>query len=31
LCSGGVSLDQAQSLFLEPDWTKEFLKHYHAE
>ena len=31
LCSGDLTLEQAQSMFLEPDWTKVFLKFYHVE
>jgi hypothetical protein len=31
LCSGDLSLDQARSMFLEPDWTKSFLMFYHVE
>jgi hypothetical protein len=31
LCSGDMTLDQAQSMFREPDWTKVFLKFYHVE
>jgi len=31
LCSGDVTLEHARSIFLEPDWTKEFLKFYHVE
>jgi hypothetical protein len=31
LCSGDLTLDQARSMFLEPDWTKVFLKFYHVE
>ena len=31
LCSGDLTLEQARSMFLEPDWTKVFLKFYQVE
>jgi hypothetical protein len=31
LCAGERSLEQARSMFLEPDWTKVFLMFYHVE
>jgi hypothetical protein len=31
LCSGDVTLERAQSMFLDPDWTEVFLRVYHVE
>lgn len=31
VCNGDRTLREGQDIFLEPDWTKEFLKWYHAE
>lgn len=31
VCTGDRTLREGQDIFLEPDWTREFLKWYHVE
>jgi hypothetical protein len=29
LCRGGITLDEAQRIFLAPDWTKEYERYFN--